>query len=98
MTREAESQLLAFCAAQREAFEPEAWLCFDAVSQLELSAAARYLAGVDWFGHRLDLARVANRMTALNFEELTLHVDFDPGRFKGLLQARLRHAASGAAR
>lgn len=98
MTREAESRLLAFCAAQRAAFEPGAWTRFDAVSPMELCATARYLAGVEWFGHRENLARLADRMSMLNFEELSQRVDFDPGRFKGMLQARLVRADDQAAR
>lgn len=93
MTREAESQLLAFCVAQRDAFEPSAWASFNAVSGMELSATARYLAGVNWFGHQKALVQVANQMTTLNFEELTQTVDFDPSRFRGMLQARLNQAA-----
>ena len=98
MTREAESRLLAFCAAQRSAFEPVAWTRFDAVGKLELSAAARYLAGVEWYGHQTTLARVADQITTLNFVELTQMVDFDPGRFKGLLQARVDHVENQVAR
>lgn len=98
MTREAEAQLLAFCAAQRDAFDARAWAGFDAVTALELAATARYLAGVEWFGHRQTLARVADQLTPHNFEELTQRVDFDPGRFKGLLQARLVHAGHPVAR
>lgn len=91
MTREAESQLLGFCAEQRDVFVPDEWTHFTAVSPMELSATARYLAGVDWYGHQDALARVADQMTPLNFEELTQTVDFDPGRFKCLLQAHLAH-------
>ena len=98
MTREAESQLIAFCAAQRSAFDPVAWSRFDAVSKLELSATARYLAGVEWYGHQKTLARVADQITPLNFEQLTQLVDFDPGRFKGLLQARIDHVENHVAR
>jgi hypothetical protein len=89
MTRLGEAHLLAFCASQREAFEPLEWEHFDAVTKLELAATARYLAGVEWYGHQQELARVADRMTKLNFEQLTETVDFEPSRFKGLLQARL---------
>gem|GEM_PF-565155 len=92
MTREAESQLLAFCASQREAFDSSAWACFGAVSEMELAATARYLAGVEWFGHQQTLTHVADQLTTFNFEELSQRVDFDPGRFKGMLQARLVHA------
>lgn len=98
MTREAESQLLAFCAAQRDTFDPTAWACFNAVSELELAATARYLAGVEWFGHQQTLTHVADQLTTLNFEELTQRADFDAGRFKGLLQARLVHADNQGAR
>ena len=98
MTREAESQLLAFCAAQRDAFDSRAWECFNAVSEMELAATVRYLAGVEWFGHQKLLTRVADQLTTLNFEELAQRADFDPGRFKGLLQARLVHAGNQGAR
>lgn len=98
MTREAESQLLDFCVAQRGAFDANAWACFNAVSEMELAATARYLAGVDWFGHQKTLARVADQLTTLNFEELTQRADFDPGRFKGLLQARLVYGHNQGAR
>ncbi len=98
MTRKAESQLLAFCATQRDAFDASAWACFNAVSEMELAATARYLAGVEWFGHQRTLARIADQLTTLNFEELTQRADFDPGRFKGLLQARLVHADNQGAR
>lgn len=81
--------MLAFCASQRAAFDSAAWERFEGVSKLEVAAAARYLAGVDWYGHRTMLARVADRMTPLNFEQLSQTVDFEPGRFMSMLRALL---------
>ena len=98
MTRDAESELLAFCASQKASFDAPAWAAYRGVSELELAAVARYLAGVDWYGHQAELTSIADQLTPLNFEELSRRVDFDPARFKGLLQARLDRAVEPARR
>jgi hypothetical protein len=93
MTRDDETQLLDFCVVQRRAFDVADWERFTFVSHLELAAVARYLAGVDWFGHQADLTKFADNRTSLNFEELTQVVDFEPSRFRGMFHARLSQTA-----
>ena len=92
MNRESEAQLVGFCVEQHGRFDAEAWGQFSAVSPVELAAAARYLAGVDWFGHRAALAEVAAGLSPHPFAELARAADFDASRFAGLLKAHLRYA------
>jgi hypothetical protein len=97
VNRESESRLLGFCVEQRSRFDPAQWSQFSAVAPLELAATARYLAGVTWYGHQIELEAVANRLTAKSFSELVPEVAFDPSRFAGLLKAHLRHAGQNVA-
>jgi hypothetical protein len=48
MNRESESLLVGFCVEQHARFDAGDWARFSAVGAVELAAAARYLAGVDW--------------------------------------------------
>jgi hypothetical protein len=92
MNRESESRVIGFCVDQHGRFDAGAWGRFSAVSQVELAAVARYLAGVDWYGHGAELATVAKTLSPLGFAELVRATDFDAGRFAGMLKAHLRQA------
>lgn len=92
MKREPESLLLDFCVRQRRSFSTAAWARFEAVGPLEKAVAARFLAGVEWYGHREGLAHFADTLTTQKFAELSAATNFDPGRFGGLLKARLARA------
>ena len=96
MNRESESRLLAFCVEQRSRFNATAWMEFSALAPLELAAAARYLAGVAWYGHQRELREVADRLSPKSFSDLAREVEFEPGRFAGLLKAHLQHAGQYA--
>lgn len=89
MNREAESRLIDFCVEQYGRFNPAAWENFTAVTSLELAAVARFLAGVEWFGHQTELREVADRVTSARFAELARDTRFSPSRFAGLLMAHL---------
>ncbi len=92
MNRDSESQLVRFCVEQHGRFDADAWGQFSAVSSLELATTARYLAGVEWYGHRAALVEVAAALTSRPFAELVRATNFDASRFAGLLKAHLRHA------
>ena len=92
MNRESESLLVGFCVEQHGRFDTGAWARFSAVGPAELAAAARYLAGVDWYGHRAALGNVAAALSPLRFAELAHATGFDASRFSGLLKAHLRQA------
>jgi len=92
MNREAELRLIDFCAQQHRAFVSADWVRFDAVKDLEKAATARYLAGVDWYGNRAELGRLADDFSPSRFAELAAATGFDPSRFAGLLKTRLARA------
>jgi hypothetical protein len=92
MNRESEARLVGFCVEQHGRFDAGAWARFSAVGAAELAAAARYLAGVDWYGHRAALGDVAAELSPLRFAELAHATGFDASRFSGLLKAHLRQA------
>lgn len=94
MNRDSESQLIGFCVEQRSRFDASAWEQFSAVNRIELAAAARYLAGVSWYGHEAALREVAERLSPRSFAELAGEVRFDASRFGGLLKAHVAHAGS----
>jgi len=92
MNRDSESRLVGFCVEQHGRFDAGDWARFSAVNPNELAAAARYLAGVEWYGNRVALAAVAAESSPLAFAELAHATGFDASRFAGLLKAHLRHA------
>jgi hypothetical protein len=93
MKRDAEKQILDFCVEQRSRFSAEAWARFDALSAKEKATVVRFLAGVEWYGHREELAGLAASLSADRFAELNAATGFDSGRFAGLLKARLARQA-----
>jgi hypothetical protein len=70
MNREAESRLISFCVEQHSRFDPSAWPEFSGITSVELAATARFLAGVEWYGQREQLRRVADRLSPKSFSEL----------------------------
>lgn len=95
MTRESESELLSFCAAQRGEFNMEAWTRFDQVERREMAAVCLFLAGVDWFGHKQSLSDAARQLLdgiPATFESLARSLRFDCLRFSSMLKRRLGHA------
>ena len=92
MKRDTESRLLEFCVQQRRAFSRDAWAEFAALSELEKATVARFLAGVNWFGSREELARFADTVTNASFAELSRETHFDAPRFSSRLKALLAHA------
>jgi hypothetical protein len=97
MTRDSESLLVGFCVEQRHCFDSTAWVEFSAVSRLELASAARFLAGVAWYGRQEALIGIADRLSPKSFSTLAIETGFDPSRFAGLLKAHLRHAGQSVA-
>lgn len=95
MNRESEAALLEFCAQQRGDFSPAAWMEYAGLPREEVAAAALFLAGVDWFGHRPELLAVAAELQpGAGFGELARRTTFDCSRFSNLLRRRHAHAAS----
>ena len=95
MTRESESELLGFCAAQRGDFCADAWTRFDHVERREMAAVCLFLAGVDWFGHEQGLREAANKLLGgvpATFGALARSLRFDCARFANSLKRRLGHA------
>jgi hypothetical protein len=97
MTRDHEEQLLAFSAAQNLHFREEEWLKLAAsgpVSSEEVAAAALFLAGGYWFGHKDELFRVAERLypgSVGRFSERARAVEFNCSRFDHMLKTRIAH-------
>lgn len=95
MTRESESELLSFCAAQRADFCVDAWTRFDRVEKREIAAVCLFLAGVDWFGHEHGLraaARALHGDAETTFGALARALRFDCSRFANSLKRMLCHA------
>jgi len=95
MTRDSEAQLLDFCAHQHGAFHESAWLEAKLVTRDEMAAACLFLGGVDWFGHRQQLAEVGRRLLEnadTKFAELVSRIGFDCARFSNMLKRRIGHA------
>lgn len=95
MTRDEEARLLDLCARQHGAFQEESWLVSPPVSPAEMAAACLFLGGVDWFGHRQQLADVGSRLVkehGMTFSQLVSSIGFDCARFSNLLKRRLGHA------
>lgn len=91
MNRESEAALLEFCAHQRGDFSTAAWLAYPGLPHDELAAAALFLAGVEWFGHRTELLDVAEHLSpGARFGDLARRTAFDCSRFSNLLR---RHHA-----
>lgn len=94
MNRVAEMALLDFCVRQKSRFQPQQWHEFAAVANHELAAAALFLAGVDWYGHRDALVAVAEHLqpgSVGRFSQLAKASAMDCGRFSSMLKARLVH-------
>lgn len=93
MTRDTDTRLLAFCAAQYRNFNPAAWLTFDGVTRDELVATVLFLlAGCRWYGHYDALRLIANTLRPgceTHIIEQLNAVEFDCGRFDGLLRAEV---------
>jgi len=92
MTRLTESQLLDFCAQQRGALDPARWAQFSIVNRDELAAAALFLAGVDWFGHKEPLRQIAEELLpdrSCELSELVRDIGFDCARFSNMLRRKL---------
>jgi hypothetical protein len=95
MTRDSEAQLLDFCAHQHGAFKEAAWLEAKSVSRDEMAAVCLFLGGVDWFGHRQQLADLGRRLLGgadTTFAQLVSRLGFDCARFSNLLKRRIGHA------
>lgn len=95
MNRESEAALLEFCAQQRGDFSAAAWLAYSGLPHDELAAAALFLAGVEWFGHRRELVDVAAQLVpGAGFADLARRTAFDCSRFSNLLRRHHALAAS----
>lgn len=96
MNRESEAALLDFCARQKDAFQEASWLGQAPLAdRREMAAVCLFLAGVDWYGHKPALVRLAQTLldgAATSFEVLARAVRFDCLRFSSMLKRRLRHA------
>ncbi|TDU63098.1 hypothetical protein EI77_04520 [Prosthecobacter fusiformis] len=95
MTRDSEASLLDFCARQKSAFQESSWLDSRLVSAEEMATVCLFLAGVDWYGHKQSLIRLAQSFLPSplpSFESLVQSVHFDCLRFSNMLKRRLLHA------
>jgi hypothetical protein len=73
------------------------WVPHAGLTAETLAVAARFLAGVTWYGYEAELEQIAARLTGLSFPELVAHAELQPSRFSNLLKAHLRHAGHRAA-
>lgn len=97
MTRESESRLLDFVNAQHRRFQAGEWVAYPHLTRELLATVAWFLAGVEWYGHRADLLRLAEVLcpgSEGRLSALVIRTGFDPSRFSNLLRHRLEHAQS----
>ncbi len=99
MNRVTEASLLQFCAEQRGRFDAAQWLACPHPHEEEFTAAALFLAGVDWYGHRAELLTVAEQLTRGSTGHLSALVSrtgFDLSRFSNMLRRLLYHAPAAS--
>ena len=92
MDKQAFESLAQFCARQRRAFFPEAWIERSIIDGKTIAIAAMYLSMTGWYGHESELrsvaAKVESRMvSATGFHRELNTSDFDLGKFS----ARVRY-------
>lgn len=95
MNRETESRLLGFATSQHGRFDASEWLHFPHPDREELAAAAFFLAGTDWYGHRRALLEAAESLAPGfrgRLSELVARTNFDLSRFSNQLRRSLDHA------
>ena len=99
MTRDSEARLMQFCVAQQDCFDVSAWQMFSHPKRDEMVAAALFLAGVDWYGHRVELIAVAEQMkpgSTGHLSRLVSCTGFDCSRFSNMLRRQLDHALAAS--
>jgi hypothetical protein len=97
MNRQGEQELLDFCAAQRIDFSADQWKTFSAVTRQELAAAALFLAGTEWYGHRKELIEIGEHLAPGYYGRLSVLIDetrFDLSRFNTRIKRDLGHPSS----
>lgn len=99
MNRVTEARLLQFCAGQRERFDAAQWLACPHPDVEEFTAAALFLAGVDWYGHRTELLHMAEQLapgSTGHLSTLVSRTGFDLSRFSNMLRRLLDHAPAAS--
>lgn len=94
MKRETEATLIEFCALQRDEFDLDLWLEIPHPDRDEFIAAVLFLAGVDWYGHRESLLKVAHEIAPGMIGHLSKVVqktNFDLSRFSNTLRREIKH-------
>lgn len=95
MNRESESGLLDFVSAQHQRFHTDDWMAYSRLDRESLAAVVLFLAGVEWYGHRTELLRLAEVLcpgSHGHLSALAKKTGFDPSRFSNLLRHRLENA------
>ncbi len=92
MDKQAFDSLVQFCAKQRRAFFPDAWIERSIMDGKTIAITAMYLSMTGWYGHESELknvaAKVESRMvSATGFHHALNASDFDLGKFS----ARVRY-------
>ena len=92
MDKYAFESLARFCANQRRAFFPDAWIERSIVDGKALAVAAMYLSMTGWYGYENELKSVAAKVETQMLSTTGFHrelnsIDFDLGRFS----ARVRY-------
>jgi hypothetical protein len=92
MDKHAFESLAKFCASQRRAFFPDAWIERSIVDGKALAVAAMYLSMTGWYGYENELKSVAAKvetrlLSATGFHRELNSIEFDLGRFS----ARVRY-------
>ncbi len=99
LNRVTEASLLQFCARQHERFDATQWLACPHPDEEKFTAAALFLASVDWYGHRTELLSVAEQLTRCSTGHLSALVSrtgFDLSRFSNMLRRLLDHAPAAS--
>lgn len=92
MNRYTEQQIVNFCVAQHDRFDPTAWQHLDGVSPEQKACAMLVLSNARWYGrlHEMrDLVRQSIPHHAGRLSELAARVGFNTTLFVQRLQAQL---------
>ena len=92
MDKHAFDSLARFCANQRRAFFPDAWIERSIIDGKAIAVAAMYLSMTGWYGYETELKSVAAKVESRILSNTGFHhelnsMDFDLGRFS----ARVRY-------
>ncbi len=89
MNEQTISELTDFCAVQYYDFNADEWLCrIDQYSGAPI-VLARYLSATSWYGHSMELERIADTAENARTGKLAGTPSVDIARFSGVIRFRI---------